>query len=90
MEEALNLSSDRILNDDDHFVACILVGYNCNGLWVLQHNISGKSHYLKKSICHDISWERVCQLMLTVTLLYLQMDDMSYANNLERMNKVSD
>jgi len=68
-----------------HLVSCILVEYGCNGLWVLQHSISCKSHYLKNSICHDIFWERVCQLMLTVSVLYLQMDDMSYANNFERV-----
>lgn len=73
-----------------HLVACILVEYGCNGLWVLQYSISGKSHYLKNSICHDIDWERMCQLMLTVTVLYLQMDDMSYADNLERVYKVTD
>jgi hypothetical protein len=74
-----------------HLVACVLVGYGCYGLWVLQHSVSGKSYYLKNSIYHDISWERVYQLMLTVTVLYLQRDDMSYANNLaQRVYKVTD
>lgn len=72
------MSSYGIFLCQYHLVACVLVGYGCNGLWVLQHSISGKSHYLKNSIYHDISWERVCQLILTVTVLYLQMDDMSY------------
>jgi len=84
------LSSYCIFLCQYHLVACVLVGYGCNGLWVLQHSISGKTHYLKNSICHDISCERVCQLILTATVLYLQMDDMSYANNLERVYTVTD